>query len=51
MIPARYFVSSLQTIFLVGDNWRLLFLNLIPMIAIGALFFIITVRKSVKRLD
>jgi len=51
IIPARYFVSSLQTIFLVGDNWRLILFNLIPMIIVGLIFFTITAKISVKRLD
>jgi ABC-2 type transport system permease protein len=51
VIPARYFVSSLQTLFLVGDDWKLFAWNLIPMILVGLLFFAITVRKTKKRLD
>lgn len=51
LIPARYFVTNLQTLFLVGNVWELVLFNLIPMIVIGSLFFIITARKTVKRLD
>ena len=51
IIPAKYFVQCLQTIFLVGDVWPLFLTNLVPMIAVGVLFFIITARKTVKRLD
>ncbi len=51
IIPARYFVSSLQTLFLVGDNWHLLIQNIIPMLLIGILLFAITARNTVKRLD
>lgn len=50
-IPARYFVQCLQTLFLVGDVWPLLLGNLLPMILIGLLFFLITMHKTVKRLD
>lgn len=51
IIPARYFVNSLQTIFLVGNVWSLVFINLLPMIAAGIILFVITSRMSVKRLD
>lgn len=51
IIPARYFVSSLQTIFLVGDNWELIWKNLLPMFLVGLLFFGMTARRTVKRLE
>lgn len=51
IIPAKYFVQCLQTLFLVGNVWNLIFFNMIPMILIGCIFFIITARKTVKRLD
>ncbi len=51
LMPARYFVTCLQTLFLVGNVWELIFLNCIPMIVIGMIFTLITARKTVKRLD
>lgn len=51
LIPARYFVSSLQTLFLVGDIWSLLLINIISMAIFAIILFTITLRKSVKRLD
>lgn len=51
LIPARYFVTSLQTLFLVGNVWELIIYNLIPMLLIGLFFFLVTARKTVKRLD
>lgn len=51
IIPARYFVTSLQTLFLVGNVWQLLIFSLIPMLIIGLLFFLITALKTSKRLD
>jgi ABC-2 type transport system permease protein len=50
-MSARYFVQSLQTLFLVGNVWSLLFWDLVPMLLIGLLFFLITGHKTVKRLD
>ncbi|MBI5274315.1 MAG: ABC transporter permease [Chlamydiales bacterium] len=51
IIPAKYFVQCLQTLFLVGNIWSLIFFNMIPMIIIGVLFFTITTFKTVKRLE
>ena len=51
LMPARYLVTCLQTVFLAGDIWPLFLPNLVPMLVIGALFFGITARKTVKRLD
>jgi ABC-2 type transport system permease protein len=51
ILPARYFVSSLQTIFLVGNVWSLISQNVLAMVIIGAFIFIATARRTVKRLD
>lgn len=51
LIPAKYFVECLQTLFMVGDVWSLILRNCIPMLLLGILFFSITARKTVKRLD
>lgn len=51
LMPARYFVQSLQTIFLVGDVKKLIFVSMIPLILVGTLFFAIAAHKTVKRLD
>lgn len=51
VVPARYFVSSLQTVFLAGDVWSVFLPNMIAMLAIGGVFLGITARKSRKSLD
>jgi len=51
LMPARYFVTCLQTLFLVGNVWKLIFWNIIPILVIGLIFLLITARKTVKRLD
>ncbi len=51
ILPARYYVSSLQTLFLVGDVWSLLLFNMLPMAVIGSIYFYFSVRITVKRLD
>ena len=50
-IPAKYFVQSLQTLFLVGNVSELLLYNAISMFLIGLFFFVLTSFKTVKRLD
>lgn len=51
LIPARYYVSSLQTIFLAGDVWELLLPSAAAMIAIGLVLFALVRVKTHKRLD
>jgi ABC-2 type transport system permease protein len=51
VVPARYFVSSLQTVFLAGDVWPLLLRDMASMLVIAAVFFGIILLKSSKRLD
>ena len=51
LIPARYFVSNLQTLFLAGDIWSLLIKNIFFMFLIGSVFFILTLRRTKKRVD
>ncbi len=51
IIPAKYFVQSLQSLFLVGNVWKLILIDMVPIISIGLLFFMITAFKTVKRLD
>lgn len=51
LLPARYLVSSLQTLFLVGDVWEVLLPNLLAMFLLGLFLFILTARFTVKRLD
>lgn len=51
LIPARYFVSALQTIFLVGNVWLLILENVAYMLVFAMVILMITSRKTVKRLD
>lgn len=50
-IPARYFVSSLKTVFLAGDIWVVFVPNLLAMAAIGFLFFVLAKRATRKNLE
>ena len=50
-VAARYFVSCLQTLFLTGNIWPSFLSAIGAMLLISAVFFILTARKTVKRLD
>jgi ABC-2 type transport system permease protein len=51
VIPARHYVESLQSIFLAGDYWPELLRNAMALLAVGSVFFGITLLQSHKRLD
>ena len=51
IVAARYFVASLQSVFLSGDIWPQFFPNMAAMLGIGAVFFIITALRTRKSLD
>ena len=50
-IPARYFVSSLKTVFLAGDVWAVFTPDLLAMGAIGFVFFAFARRATRKDLQ
>jgi ABC-2 type transport system permease protein len=51
LLPARYFVTCLQTLFLVGNVWSLIIPNTLAMLIIGALLYTAAALLSTKRLD
>ncbi len=51
LVPAKYFVSSLETLFLVGNIWQLILLDIGAMIVYTIIIFIMISLKIVKRLD
>lgn len=51
LVPARYFVDSLKTIFLAGDIWIVFLPNLLAMALIGGAFFLIAKRATRKNLE
>jgi ABC-2 type transport system permease protein len=51
VVPARYFVAALQTVFLAGDVWLQLLPCIGAMLAIGAGLFAIMLAKTRKSLD
>ncbi|HVI49678.1 MAG TPA: ABC transporter permease [Candidatus Sulfotelmatobacter sp.] len=51
IIPARYYVPSLQTLFLAGDEPGVLIPHTLSMLAIAAVMFAVVVKKTPRRLD
>ncbi|HSW73238.1 MAG TPA: ABC transporter permease [Chlamydiales bacterium] len=51
IIPARYFVSCLQTLFLAGNVWALVLRNILIMGLLGMICYFLTIFKTAKRLD
>jgi ABC-2 type transport system permease protein len=51
VVAARWFVASLQSVFLSGDVWAQFLPDMAAMLAIGAVFFTITALKTRKSLD
>ena len=50
VVPARYLVAALQTLFLAGDVWSVLWPAMGMMLAIGTVFFLLAARATVRRL-
>jgi len=51
IIPARYFVAILQTVFLAGDIWPIILPNAAALVAMSILLLGIVARRSRKRID
>lgn len=51
ILPARYFVSILQTIFLAGNVWSLIIPNIICLVILSIILLGITRRKIKKQLE
>ena len=51
VVPARYFVAILHTVFLAGDIWPIVLLNSAALLAMAAIFLGLAWRKTHKRLD
>ncbi len=50
VFPARYFVTLLQTIFLAGDLWSVIWPNAAVLLVMGAVLMVLAVRATAKRL-
>ncbi|MBB2819843.1 UNVERIFIED_ORG: ABC-2 type transport system permease protein [Rhizobium esperanzae] len=50
IVPARYLIPSLQTVFLAGDIWPMFAKAIAVMLAIGAIMFVLAARSTRKRI-
>jgi ABC-2 type transport system permease protein len=50
LVPARYYVESLQSLFLAGDLWTELLRDIGGLLGVGALFFGLTLAKTHRRI-
>jgi ABC-2 type transport system permease protein len=50
IVPARYLIPSLQTVFLSGDIWPMFARAIGVMLAIGAILFVLAARSTRKRI-
>ncbi|EGE57606.1 UNVERIFIED_ORG: ABC-2 type transport system permease protein [Rhizobium esperanzae] len=50
IVPARYLIPSLQTVFLAGDIWPMFAKAISVMLAIGAIMFVLAARSTRKRI-
>ena len=50
-IPARYFITILQSLFLAGNIWSLFGINVLIILSIGTALILFTLYKTSKRLD
>jgi ABC-2 type transport system permease protein len=51
LIAARYFVAIVQTVFLAGDVWPVIWSNAAALVAIGAVFLGLVALLTKKRLE
>jgi ABC-2 type transport system permease protein len=50
ILPARYFIPSLLTVFLAGDSWPMFLESIAFMLTIGAILFALAARNMKKRI-
>lgn len=51
LLPARYYVTDLLSLFLVGNVTELIFRNTLPILILGLIAYAVTSKFLVKRLD
>lgn len=50
IVPARYLIPSLQSVFLAGDIWPMFLQAMAVMLGIGAILFVLAARSTRKRI-
>jgi ABC-2 type transport system permease protein len=51
VVPARYLIPALQSVFLAGDEWGLILPNIGIMLGFGLVFFLLSFRVTKRSLD
>jgi len=51
LLPARYYVTLLQTIFLAGDIWPVILPNMVVLAVMAAALLLLTKRATRKSLE
>lgn len=51
IVPARYFIPALQTVFLAGDIWALIWPSVGKLLLFGLFFFFLAFRSTRRTLD
>lgn len=51
LVPARYLIPALQTVFLAGDIWAVILPNIAIMLGFGVLFFFLAFHATRRSLD
>ncbi|WP_229658428.1 ABC transporter permease [Tsuneonella deserti] len=49
IIPARYLIPSLQTVFIAGDDWGMFARNCLVLLGFGSIFFLLTARVTKRK--
>jgi ABC-2 type transport system permease protein len=50
IIPARYLIPCIQSVFLAGDIWPMFFADMAVILLIGSIFFAVAIRNTRKRI-
>lgn len=50
IVPARYLIPSLQSVFLAGDIWPMFLRAILVLVGFGLVLFAIAIRKTAKRI-
>jgi ABC-2 type transport system permease protein len=50
LVPSRYLIPQLQTVFIAGDDWSLFLPNMAALTGFGLLFFFLAVRATRRRI-
>ena len=50
LVPARYLIPQLQTVFIAGDDWGLFLPDIAALLGFGVFFFLLAVRATKRRI-